>query len=400
MNETEILLDPASRRTNGQHGIGPLELLVLQGTPFCNLNCSYCYLPDRDNQTKMELAVVEKAVERVLEANIVEKEFTVVWHAGEPLVLGVDYYDRAIARIADIVPREIQVNHSIQSNGVLIDKNWCDFFKRHKIRLGLSVDGPAKVHDIYRKTRNGKGTHAKLSGKLDLLKDQQVPFHVIAVLTDESIQYPDDLFAYFSELGIGYLCFNIEEIEGCNLSSNLLERNRYERYSTFLTRFHEQRFRLQPELRIREIDGAISSVMSWRDNQNPERLKPQENTPFKILNVDVNGNFSTFSPELLGTTHERYGDFRLGNLFSTAIADCLRDPHYQGIANAVLQGVQNCQHECDYFDLCGGGSPSNKLAENNCLDSTETAYCRLQRKACIDTALNILEKDLGIRTKA
>ena len=275
----------------------------------------------------------------------------------------------------------------------------CDFFKQRKIRLGLSIDGPAQIHDINRRTRNGKGTHEKLSARVELLISQQVPFHVIAVLTEESIQYPDLLFEYFSGLGIEYICFNIEEIEGDNLTSKLLEEDRYASYSDFLTRFHELRLQRRPGLRIREIDGAISSVMNWQAQQSPQILRPQENTPFKILNVDVKGNFCTFSPELLGTRDELYGDFQLGNLFSTAIADCLQDPHYLGIANAISSGVQQCQAECNYFELCGGGSPSNKLAENHSLDSAETAYCRLQRKACVDTALNILEKNLGIQAE-
>jgi len=396
MTRVRNLLNAATPGAPGRGDIGPLELLVLQGTPFCNLDCSYCYLPDRDDQSRMDIAVVERALERVLQAGIVEREFTVVWHAGEPLVLGVDYYERAIERIRGIVPDDVEVSHSIQTNGVLIDSHWCDFFKRHRIRLGLSIDGPAEIHDVFRKTRNGKGTHARLSRKLELLHSYQVPFHVIAVLTAESIRQPEAMFEYFSALGIEQLCFNVEEIEGRNLTSKLLEQDRYASYSRFLTRFHELREQHQAGLRIREIDGAIEAIACWREQQDAAGPRPQENTPFKIVNVDVSGNFCTFSPELLGSRHARYGEFQLGNLFTTSIDECMQHPHYRKIAAAVADGVKKCRSECDYFDLCGGGSPSNKLAENNRLDSSETAFCRLQRKACVDVALNLLEQNLGI----
>ena len=221
--------------------IGPLELLVLQATPFCNLDCSYCYLPDRDDPSKMDLQVVDKAIERVLEAKLAEGEFTVVWHAGEPLVMGVDYYEQAIERIANMVPAEITVHHSFQTNGVLIDQAWCDFFKRHKIRLGLSIDGPQDIHDRYRKTRNGKGSHHKVTRAVNLLNDTGTSYHVIAVLTDDSIQQADKLFHYFNGLGSAYLCFNIEEIEGCNQSSTVLENDRYSKYIEFLDRFQRLR---------------------------------------------------------------------------------------------------------------------------------------------------------------
>lgn len=375
---------------------GPLELLILQATPFCNLDCSYCYLPDRDDQSRMDLSVIEKSVRQVVDSNLVDKEFSVIWHAGEPLVLGTDYYETAFRRISEIAPGNMKVNHSFQTNGVLIDSRWCDFFKQNDLRLGLSIDGPEQFHDLYRKTRNGKGTHQKLTRSIRRLKDNQVDFHVIAVLTDDSIRHPDSLFHYFDSLGVDYLCFNIEEIEGFNKASTILQNNRYSDYVKFLNRFHELRHKHDSKLKVREIDGAVSAVMLWQKAAGAERPGPQENTPFKILNVDVNGNFSTFSPELLGVKNERYGSFVFGNVFNGDILDCLHDSQYQKISTAIRRGVEACRTECNYYELCGGGSPSNKLAEKGCLDCTETEYCRLQKMASIDVALNLLEEELGI----
>ena len=399
MHIQSVPFAPVSKSTTPDPA-GPLELLVLQATPFCNLDCSYCYLPDRDDSRKMDFSVIEMAIERVLEAGLAEGEFTAVWHAGEPLVLGIDYYDEAIERIARLVPPEITVHHSFQTNGVLIDKDWCDFFKRRRIRLGLSIDGPEDIHDRFRKTRNGKGTHRKVTRAVKLLNDAGSHYHVISVLTDDSIQQADRLFHYFNQLGCAYLCLNIEEIEGCNQTSTVLENDRYSKYIEFLTRFQQLRQQHHSSLRIREIDGVITAVMSWQDGTQAEGFRHQENTPFKILNVDVSGNFSTFSPELLGTRDDFYGDMRLGNLFETSIAECQQSPHYQTIAHAVRNGVQLCRQECDYFDLCGGGSPSNKLAENHRFDSTETEFCRLQKKACVDFGLKELEQMLGIQTRS
>jgi uncharacterized protein len=387
---------PALNFSSEPEPIGPLELLVLQATPFCNLNCSYCYLPNRDDSSKMDLSVIEKAIERVLEAKLAEGEFTAVWHAGEPLVLGVDYYDQAIEHIARIVPPEITVHHSFQTNGILIDGAWCDFFNWRKIRLGLSIDGPEEIHDRYRKTRNGSGTHHRVTRAVNLLNKTNTDYYVISVLTDDSIQQADRLFHYFNELGSGYICFNIEEIEGCNHSSRVLEHDRYSSYMEFLSRFQYLRREHRSTFRVREIDSAMSAVMNLREGHEGKGIRHQENTPFKILNIDVNGNFSTFSPELLGMSSDRYGDMRLGNLFKTSIAECLQSPHYQRIAKAISDGVQLCSYECDYFELCGGGPPSNKLAENQRFDSSETEFCRLQKKACVDFALSELEQMLGI----
>src|SRR5437588_9160219 len=79
---------------------GPLELLVLQPTPFCNINCSYCYLPDRQSTKRMSPAVLERSLEWVFSSGLVREPFTLLWHAGEPLVVGVGFYERASELLA------------------------------------------------------------------------------------------------------------------------------------------------------------------------------------------------------------------------------------------------------------------------------------------------------------
>ncbi len=147
---------------------GPLELLVLQPTPFCNLDCTYCYLPDRDSKRRMSDATLNRVFQFVFSSGIVEQGFTVVWHAGEPMVLPVAYYERAIEIAGAHNPGGVQVRHSFQTNGVLIDDAWCDFFKRHHVNVGVSIDGPAflprsqsKNAQRRRDSASGDGRHPK-----------------------------------------------------------------------------------------------------------------------------------------------------------------------------------------------------------------------------------------------
>ena len=144
---------------------GPLELLVLQPTPFCNLDCSYCYLPDRDSKHRMSEATLNRVFQFVFSSGIVQQGFTVVWHAGEPMVLPVAYYERATEIAGAYNPGGLRVGHSFQTNGVLIDDAWCEFFKAHNVNVGVSVDGPAFLHDRNRKTRKGGGTHGSRHGR-------------------------------------------------------------------------------------------------------------------------------------------------------------------------------------------------------------------------------------------
>ena len=143
---------------------GRTRLLILQSTPFCNINCEYCYLPGRDDRHRMPFDIVESAVRFVFDNALAAPDFTIVWHSGEPLVLPVDWYRQAFASAARGAPAGTKLPHSVQTNGMLVDDAWCGFFQEHAVRVGVSLDGPAGLHDSRRRTRSGQGTHAQPRG--------------------------------------------------------------------------------------------------------------------------------------------------------------------------------------------------------------------------------------------
>jgi uncharacterized protein len=114
---------PSSHRANPV-----LETLVLQATPFCNIDCSYCYLPNRTSKQRMSEDTLARTFERVFSSPFLGNHLTVLWHAGEPLVLGVEYYRRAFELLQRYRRPEIDVTHHFQTNGTLLDQTWIDFF--------------------------------------------------------------------------------------------------------------------------------------------------------------------------------------------------------------------------------------------------------------------------------
>src|SRR5688572_7242683 len=96
------------------------ELLIIQGTAFCNLDCSYCYLPNRDDRRRMELTTLRLIFERVFESPFIGTTLTVVWHSGEPLVLPIDFYRSAFDLADELQPADLSLSHSFQTNGTLI----------------------------------------------------------------------------------------------------------------------------------------------------------------------------------------------------------------------------------------------------------------------------------------
>lgn len=384
------MVDTASAAT-----YGPVNLLVVQPTPFCNLDCDYCYLPNRNDRSRLSMEILELALQRVLESPFFQAPFTLLWHAGEPLTAGIPFYDEAGALIRSVLQRHglpaETVTQAIQTNATVIDEAWCDCFRRNSIHVGVSMDGPAFLHDAHRRTRTGLGSHAAVMRGIDWLKRCQIPFHVISVLTADGLDHADAIFDFFVESGIQLVGFNMEETEGENARSSLEIPDAERRYVAFLQRFW-QRLQTQPDaLRLREFDGITSLACG------EERLANTDmNWPFVIVNVDVNGNVSTFDPELLSVKTEEFGDFAFGNVRTDSLVSLLQNEKFQRVEAQVRAGVERCRQSCAYFGLCGGGAGSNKYWEHGTFDCTVTQACRYRTQLVADVVLDGMEKALGL----
>jgi uncharacterized protein len=343
----------------------------------------------------MSRQVLGTAIEKTYASDLVQGELTVIWHAGEPLAVPISWYEDALGVIARSAPPGARIVHSIQSNGTLLNQAWCDFIRRHEMRIGLSIDGPAFLHDLHRKSRRGEGTHEAAMRGLRLLKENNIPFHVIAVITDQALGCAQEIYDFFESAGVERLGFNIEEVEADHTVSTLSAG-----HDTRVREFYETIFQNQQRrqsMTIREFAGAeqkIRSGISLREFDFPwfnEQVRP-----FGIISVDWEGNFSTYSPELLGMKVEPYGDFAFGNVTRDHFADALETPKFRQVLTDIQTGIQQCAQTCAYYGYCGGGAPANKYYENGSFASTQTMYCRYSVQMPLDIVLRHFEETLSI----
>ena len=362
-----------------------LRLLVLQPSPFCNIDCSYCYLPDRTSRARMSLATLELACQRVFESARLERKLEVAWHGGEPLAVPLAWYEDAVALMAKRCPATVQLEHCFQTNGLLLNRDWARFFARTGAKVGLSIDGPADLHDAHRRTRRGHGTHEKAMRAVRLLQDEGLPFHVITVLTERALDEPERLFEFYVRNGIKDVGFNIEEIEGVNTGSSLAAGGIEARFRQFIRRFFALVWAAPGRLKVRELESTIGLLLS------DEPARDEQNLPFAIVSVAHDGTMSTFSPELLDARHARFAGFGFGHVATHRLADLEHGALYRAISSEIRRGVDACARECRYFRWCGGGAPANKLFETGRFDTTETMHCRLTRQLVLDETIAGIE---------
>jgi uncharacterized protein len=366
-----------------------LRLLVLQPTPFCNIDCSYCYLPNRKSTARMSLHILDLACQRVFESPFIGRQLDVAWHGGEPLTVPLAWYDEALGLIVRRCPAELKLNHRFQTNGLLVNDDWAAFFARTEASVGLSIDGPADIHDASRRTRDNRGTHAKVMRAARLLAEHGVTFHVITVLTDLALDDPDRLFDFYVENGITEVGFDIEEIEGAHPTSSLVGDTVEARYRKFIRRFFERVWNTPSILKVRELESTVGLILS------NVPAKDEQNLPFAVVSISHDGSISTFSPELLGAHHPRFGSFEFGHVARHTLSDVARTPLFRAGSAEIRQGVEACERNCRYFRWCGGGAPANKLFETGRFDSTETMHCRLTRQVVLDEVVAGLEARSG-----
>jgi uncharacterized protein len=366
-----------------------IELLVIQPTPFCNIDCRYCYLPERNSKAVVAPETLFNLFSQVFASGWARNGLSVVWHAGEPMVLPIAFYRDSFRMIDRLRPAELPVTHSFQTNGTLISQAWCEFFAEAQVNLGVSIDGPKRLHDRNRLTRAGRGTFDKTIAGIRLLRRHGVPFHVISVLSKESMAAPREMFDFYVEEGIEQVCFNVEESEGDHVSRSFADAGAETAYYRYLDEFWRLSVSAPGKITfIREIEHALQQVIRPKDA--PFRNQLVE--PFAITSMDWAGNISTFSPELLGLKNAQYQDFLLGNINRDALVDLPKSMNFSRMLQDIEAGVAMCRERCEYFSVCGGGEPVNKLAENGKFVSTETTYCRLTKMRATDLVLDALER--------
>ena len=386
-------------RESSRNCYGPTSLLLLQAVERCNLDCSYCYLPNRAKSGKMSLETVAASIRWLRKGGLLGKSLEVLWHAGEPLLAGVDFYRRAHEIVSQEMPSTTAWKFVFQTNGTLIDDEWASFFALAKAQIGISIDGPRDWHDERRRTWSGKGSFDRTIQGIECLRRHDVPFSTVSVLSEHALREPDRLYNFLRDLGSETFGFNDEEKEGVHKRSLQYDSDSARADAEY---FYSVLYGLATRDacygRIREIGQSLEAMHHLARVQLPYEARPkiasEMSDPFAILNVAFNGTFSTFAPELLGHTVKSVGDFVFGNVYLDTLDGVLNSQKFQLAHRLIQRGVDECRTSCKYYGLCGGGSPSNKYFENGRLDSSATIFCQLSIIAPINAVLTKLEVEL------
>lgn len=189
------------------------HLLAKPTGAICNLDCKYCFFLSKEmlypgSRFHMADELLETYIRQLLEAHGRVPEVTIAWQGGEPTLMGLDFFKRAVELAEKYKKPGQQILHTMQTNGTKLDDAWCAFFKKHNFLIGLSVDGPRDIHDTYRVNKGGAGSFDQVMRGWEYLRQHEVDFNILCTVHAANQDHPLEIYRFFrDELGAQYIQF-------------------------------------------------------------------------------------------------------------------------------------------------------------------------------------------------
>ena len=188
-----------------------LSVMIKPASSMCNMDCGYCFYHDLAGQRRtpnygvMALDTVRAVVKRVFGDVTGQVHFT--FQGGEPLLAGKEFFREFERAVEEFAPKNVKIGRSVQTNGTLLDGEWADFFKRHGYLAGISLDGPAEIHNAQRPMAGGKGSFSKVMSEIKLLEKRGVEFNILCVVSPDAARRGAAVYSFLRKQGFKYIQF-------------------------------------------------------------------------------------------------------------------------------------------------------------------------------------------------
>ena len=382
------------------------SFLIKPCGPACNLNCEYCFYQEKKQlfsqkgHYKLPSQVLETFIKQYIESQEApEVHFT--WQGGEPTLLGIEFYKNAVNLQSKYCDGKTIIN-AIQTNGVLIDDRWGEFFSENQFLVGISIDGPQKIHDRYRRGPKGQPTFEAVMKGLETLKKHQTSFNTMTVVNDVSAHHALGLYRFLKSIGDGFMQF-----------IPLVERRPDES-----ARRLNLNFGLPPN---QNKSAGSASVMPWS-------VKPKHFAEFYIQIFDewirhdvgkqniqffevalgnwlgVGAELCHFSPTCGNTgvleyngdvytcDHYVYPDYRLGNILETNLSEIMRSSKMCEFGAVKREFLPFRCQQCNVLFACNGDCPKHRFVRSVGKGPRHSYLCSAYKKifTYMDGYMNIM----------
>jgi uncharacterized protein len=348
-----------------EHAPSSFHVLSKPSGATCNLNCTYCFFLSKeklypDSRFRMSDDLLETYIRQVIESQQ-GPEVTIAWQGGEPTLMGLDFYRRAIDYEHKYSRPEMAIEHTMQTNGTLLNDAWCEFFREQHFLIGLSLDGPREMHDTYRVDKGGSPTFHKVMRAVRLLKGHQVAFNILTTANAANADHPLEVYRFLrDEVGTQFIQFIpiVERINeqgeiGFQEGSIASERSvKPEQWGRFLiTIFDEWVRRDVGTVFVQMFDAALASWVGA-----PPAMCIFSETCGNALALEHNG-------DLYSCDHFVEPRYLLGNIKQRQMIDLVASDQQRQFGQQKRETLPRFCRECEVRFACHGECPKNRFLE-------------------------------------
>ncbi|HEY5876457.1 MAG TPA: anaerobic sulfatase maturase [Ilumatobacteraceae bacterium] len=355
------------------------HLLAKPSGSTCNIDCTYCFFLSKEalypnEKSRMSAATLEAYIRQLLESHQTP-EVTVAWQGGEPTLMRLEFFQRAVELVEQYRRPGQTVQHTFQTNGILLDDAWCEFFKQHDFLIGLSVDGPRELHDTYRRDRLARGTFDKVMNGWRLLRRHGVDFNILCTVNAANEHHGRTVYRFFrDELQATWVQF-IPIVERANEETLALanqgwreqpgrKRLLYTQTGNLVTERTvgaEQYGRFMIDVFEEWIRHDIGTVYVQLFDVTLEAFFGRH-----LLCIHAptcgNGPVLEHNGDLYSCDHFVEPDYLLGNIHETHMVTLVAKPEQRKFGLDKRDTLTTQCQECKVRHLCNGGCPKDRFS--------------------------------------
>ncbi len=339
--------------------------------PVCNLKCSYCYYLEKENlyqnshPFKMTDDTLELFIKQLIESQEVS-DVTFTWQGGEPTLMGLDFFEKAIG-FQQVHGAGKHIENAFQTNGTRLTEEWCRFFKRNNFLVGISIDGPASLHNKYRKTKTGQTTFDEVMKGIRLLKRFRVEFNTLSVINNDNVRHPIEVYRFLRKAGSGFMQFLpiVERqsaqatTEGLTLIPPAYPGNARLTDWSVTARAYGQFMKTIFDEWVRNDVGQVyvqlfdATLANWVGA--PPGLCVFDETCGEAAVMEHNG-------DLYSCDHFVYPGYFLGNIHETPLANLMNSHRQIQFGKDKRDTLPYPCLQCEFRFACHGGCPKSRIA--------------------------------------
>ena len=363
----------------------PFHVMSKPIGPRCNIDCTYCYYLEKEklfpSEKKFRMApdVLETYVRQLIEANVEAgmTEVPFAWQGGEPTMLGVDYFRSIVALQNKHAPKGVKITNALQTNGILLDDEWGAFLKDEGFLVGISIDGPKKIHDRYRLDRAGRPTFDAVMRGLEVLQRHEVEHNALTVVQRANGGKGKEVYKFLKGIGIDFMQFipiaersngnglagapQVDKDPGNTVTQWSVSPRVYGKFlcdvfDAWITRDVGKIF-------VQHFDVQLGLWMG-----HPASLCVFAEQCGNAMAIEHDGS-------LYSCDHFVYPEYRLGNITETPMRELVWTERQQEFGREKLTGLTDQCRSCSFRFACNGGCPKHRFASSKTGEFGHNYFC-------------------------